>query len=404
MKNTYSFSSIEGKIELLLVCYKERDAYTTWPFIKELAKKTAAHTRLLIWTNSTQQQNLIAEKLEQEGIATSKTFTPTGSEKCMVIGNGAQSDFTEWVRDPFFAANQQPGSPIYLLKSNMEEYINGFDRYFADELARIKVVTGPVGDFQHCYLEGGNVLWHREHLFIGLNNLHFIKNTRQTRGYRNSIQDFLAGFLQPAKGNLNLVSVGFADLEDGGVYRDGSVSRERGIDPYALFDLDLWYGTVRSSTYVPKAHIDLFMSVTGAEIDERPLLLIADPVCDYAEYAQPAQNLKSAMDQVVGIMENKGFAVKRNPMPLIPNPPGLHYFGAYNNCLVEWTDGDYKRVYLPHFAYGQFAESLVTYENQNEKIWGDLGFEVIFIHGDFQKIAPNGGSLHCLTNDLKRKV
>lgn len=398
MDKTYSFSSIEGKIELLLVGYKKRDAYTTWPFIMDLAKKTEAHTRLVIWTNSPTEQQLIAEKLEQEGIPAAKTFDSEGSEKCMVIGNGANSNFTEWVRDPFFAANHRPGSKIELLISNMEEHIEGFDRHFADELARIKVVEEPVGNFQHCYLEGGNVLWHREHLFIGLNNLHFIKNTRQQNGYRNSIQDFLAGFLQPSKGTLNLVSVGFADMEDGGVYRNSSV------DPYALFNLDLWYGTARSGAYMPKAHIDLFMSLTGKEINGRPLLLIADPVCNFSDYVKPARHLKAAMDQVVEIMENKGFEVQRNPMPLIPNPPGLHYFGAYNNCLVEWTDGDYKRVYLPHFAYGDFADSLATYENKNKEIWQNLGFEVIFIHGDFQKIAPNGGSLHCLTNDLKRKV
>lgn len=165
----------------------------------------------------------------------------------------------------------------------------------------------------------------------------------------------------------------------------------------------------------PIFHIDMFISLAGRGPDGRYRLLVGSPALaheivggDWIDHA-----MVEVFDDIAQLLQQDGFDVTRNPMPLAPvltqgsafgapDPQVLvWYWATTNNCLVEIDDNaGTRRVWLPTYGHGPWGYLRKT-DEANRKVWESLGFQVDQL-GDFNAFAQNQGSVHCIKKYLER--
>ncbi len=149
-------------------------------------------------------------------------------------------------------------------------------------------------------------------------------------------------------------------------------------------------------------HVDQFVSVTGLRRDGHPLLLVADPVAHECN-ARNAMDLKRKLDASVLLLAQQGFAILRNPIPVLPAIDTNKCLPRiYNNVLVEnivRSDQEKPFVWVPHFGD---AETLDGFDRENRKIWERLGFQAIGVAG-WSHFASRNGALRCATKVINRQ-
>ncbi|WP_374651322.1 hypothetical protein [Dongia sp.] len=154
-------------------------------------------------------------------------------------------------------------------------------------------------------------------------------------------------------------------------------------------------------------HIDLVLSVTGlAGADGRPLLLLADPRSGTDPDGPRVPGWAEQLDASAARLEADGFAVLRNRVPYLAHPrfspnPSLR---AYNNVIFEndtrYGEGRSRPLaWLPQFA--DLEPDLEAYDRANRRVWADLGFEPVPVHG-WSALVRAGGALRCSSKVLKR--
>jgi len=149
-------------------------------------------------------------------------------------------------------------------------------------------------------------------------------------------------------------------------------------------------------------HVDQFVSVTGLRQDNRPLLLVADPVAHAGCGSRAATDLKQKLDASVHSLIRQGFAVRRNPIPVSPAIDSNKCIPRlYNNVILENVVRSGQKqpfVWLPHFGD---EEALGEFDEDNRQIWAGLGFDPICVTG-WSHLASRNGALRCATKVISR--
>ncbi|CAN7231854.1 hypothetical protein LJR011_000749 [Agrobacterium tumefaciens] len=149
-------------------------------------------------------------------------------------------------------------------------------------------------------------------------------------------------------------------------------------------------------------HVDQFVSVTGLRQDNRPLLLVADPVAHAGCSSCAATDLKQKLDASVHSLIRQGFAVRRNPIPVSPAIDSNKCIPRlYNNVILENVVRSGQKqpfVWLPHFGD---EEALGEFDEDNRQIWAGLGFDPICVTG-WSHLASRNGALRCATKVISR--
>ncbi|KJF73099.1 hypothetical protein [Agrobacterium arsenijevicii] len=149
-------------------------------------------------------------------------------------------------------------------------------------------------------------------------------------------------------------------------------------------------------------HVDQFVSVTGLQSDDRPLLLVADPLAHTGCDARAATDLKRKLDASALSLARQGFAIARNPIPVSPAIDNNKCLPRlYNNVLVEniVRSGQTRPfVWIPHFGD---VEALDGFDEDNRQLWEKLGFYAIGVSG-WSHFASRNGALRCATKVINR--
>lgn len=249
-------------------------------------------------------------------------------------------------------------------------------------------------------LDGGNILVGDDHFLVGIDNV----NTAQTLSKISELG-----------GDKTLNIYGY---DSGQAALDATQSINTTSALKGLFD-------EKSSRLFPQEpfHLDLAVSMTGLYADvssgpaqkdkfgRYPILLLGQPTA--IEGLSPRQKTHLQMDQDIisatkNFLERQGFHVIFNPKPLAPVPQygGVSdlraYYRLYNNVLVEsfaYAGRITRRAWLPIF--GDVEPEMKRFDDQNIKIWEDLGFEVLCFPG-WSSASVFSGALRCAVQVLRR--
>ena len=409
----YPQSSIDGKIEQLLVLYKHRKVQQE--LLKELICKMNAHTKFILFANSAQEGELayefLLEFLSPEEIQVGGSFQKDSTR--VLIENPIEEDvfyeFTIWVRDPIIPLDPDAEGQKKIINSAFG------DRGFGDDdWAKALLDKNHIQDFHfdnYFFIEGGNILVNDDFVLIGQNQMQ--KVAKKLQGARiltvppnTYLQKY---FSPPERPPKKIISVGILDQD---IPQDQLPETEKSqksiFKPRSLFG-----GLLPKRNFVmPENHIDLFLSMAGKAKNGKHILFLAKAIAldeSVNEIVKDANDMLNRLETKLFDELEGDIEIIRNPMPIVPEIDDIFYPCTYNNCLVE-IYRDQKTVYLPSFLHLKFPErygavvmgKIKDYEDQNEKNWETLGFNVVFIKANFHFFMNNGGALHCLTNDLSR--
>jgi hypothetical protein len=162
------------------------------------------------------------------------------------------------------------------------------------------------------------------------------------------------------------------------------------------------------NTVQPVFHIDAFMTLGGRGMDGRSQVVVGDPAMAAEALGRdlPDHAMRMAFDDIAEQLDQAGFRVIRNPLPLVYQDNHITkarqwYFASANNALVE-IDGERKKVWLPTYGHGRWSD-LEVIDRINSDIWEQLGFETQSL-GDFHPFALNLGALRCMAKCLERST
>lgn len=161
-----------------------------------------------------------------------------------------------------------------------------------------------------------------------------------------------------------------------------------------------------SDTSQPMFHIDMFVTLAGRNSNGQPIALVGDPEMASKILNEPLEkhSMANIYNDIANKLKSNGFEIIRNPLPLVYQDDQRErfrswYFATSNNALVE-VDGTNKKVWFPTYGYGVWSNLTAT-DNENKRIWEELGFEVNML-GDFHPFAYNLGAAHCITKFINR--
>lgn len=159
----------------------------------------------------------------------------------------------------------------------------------------------------------------------------------------------------------------------------------------------------RPGSRQPVFHLDMFMTLAG-----KRRVLVGDPLAARRLTGLPLPESVplDAFDAIARDLDQRGFEVIRNPLPLVyfDDPEARlreWFYASANNCWVEHCP-DGSRVWLPQYGFGAWPELEAT-DAANARIWRELGFEVI-LAGDFLPLADQLGALNCVSKILERET
>jgi len=357
--------------------------------LKELDKKLSAGTIILVLSkNDTHLEAL------KKG---------NWSKRIKVVEK-TNSGLSKWVRDPFLVFN----------KKENQIFVNEFfkDRKKPNlNLASHLNEVDQLIDFEYVKwfdAAGGNVLTDNKYVFIGWN--HFSKTMNKLHGedcedlddcYRHTQEQILKLLNRENSTFKELIVIGRPAVEKTTIERSITA---KAFKELTLFDSSLWKTSVKSmdtNSDEFTVHIDAFISLTGQNYNQKPIIFLAFAVPTKPELAEKANNINKELDSVVEYLSDR-FCIMRNPVPVVENND--HYTCFYNNCLVEVTTTT-KTVWIPSFATGKekWKKALKPYDEANQGLWKSIGFKAVLIYADFHNLCEHGnGALHCITNELIR--
>jgi len=225
--------------------------------------------------------------------------------------------------------------------------------------------------------EGGNILIGEEHIFVGADS--------------------------PAVAELDLgkretVLIGAPDYP-----AETSCPATRGKEEWQ----EIFHYHNKAGTRQPVFHIDMFVTLAGKGADGRERILVGDPALAAEILKTPLHPFALAQhfDAIASDLTARGFAVIRNPLPMIYKDnvekcTRTWFYTSSNNVMVQRATAEDNIVWIAEFGHDNWPE-LAKIDAENRAIWEDWGYKVRMIP-DGQRLAENLGGLHCLTNVLKR--
>ncbi|SOD93803.1 hypothetical protein [Caenispirillum bisanense] len=313
------------------------------------------------------------------------------------------ADFTAWARDPFVAVTTDGDATIHLAQPEPSGD-------HPDTQIVAQMVAAPVPGIAAyptpLYFDGGNVLAGDDFCILGANERQRTLDMLGTGGLPQpqppttpeELVDLL--FQQYIVGvDRALHWLGLPDMPE----QEEVPFEHNGEEWEQIF----YYGNDPGAQQ-PVFHIDMFLTLMGREDDGYHVLLGSPTQAAYIMTGQmqtPPEAQAEAFDALQTQLQEMGFIVHRNPMPLIYQDDPVEklrtwYYAAYNNALVQ-VDETGRRVWLPSFAHGIWQQALQQVEQANVQIWQERGFEVTLMP-DFQVFTAMAGALRCITNDFDR--
>lgn len=381
MQINNQFSSIRGKIGVLMVAVTNIDGTDQYERILALLRTLSAHTGLLVWCNSREVMSRVNAWLSEKGVTAECRLLDEllpAQFRCLLVApqdERALTFYSHWVRDPFVWKWSEPEQLVLLGSVDAENedslwvYLHLRMLNFAGRgSVRVEGRSVPVA--------GGNILFDEDFVMVG------------AKQFRES----LAGADN---------SVGHASLLDALNSKGRPFSRVIEIGDH-------------TEQEPPKLiHIDLYLSLTGMRKGDRYIVMVGrcEQVTDTSvpdpDLARSIEQMNTYLDAVASQLENLNFSVLRNPIPVVQKQNTFaSYLCAYNNCLTEVSTGAAPVVWLAALSFGQentgYYAQIKQMENENIGLWTSLGYEVRLVEANFHTILDDQGSLHCITNEVIR--
>lgn len=292
-------------------------------------------------------------------------------------------DITGWARDPLLAAEAE-GEPALLISPELAR---------RDDLKAAKSAADRLG-IASCEsvaaFEGGNILVGRDFLLVGIDTLTALGDDGQER-FRASLADF-----EGEERKIIVVDAGEAPAQ---LIREVPAGDEQWQE--------VFHYRSKQGTRQPIFHIDMFVTLAGPGADGRERALVGDPAIAAEMIGMPLHPYcpTALFDAVAGDLSAQGFAVTRNPLPMIymdeiEQRRRTWFYASSNNVLAQRGGAEGDVVWLPGYGHDHWP-ALEATDRSNREIWKAMGFEVRIIPGA-QRLAENLGGLHCLTNVLRR--
>ena len=365
-----------------MVAVTNNDGADQYERILALLHTLSALTGLLVWCNSREVMARFGEWLEVKGVRAERRLLNElipARFRCVLLAPEEESGLTfysHWVRDPFVWKWDQPGNLTLLESMDAQHEDSLWGRLHLRALQFEG--AGPVTvQGRAIPVAGGNLMFDEDFVLVGAkqmrNSAIAAKKTDVSELLLQSLNGGQAG--QPFK---RVIAIG-AHTEQ---------------EPPKLI------------------HLDLYMSLTGQREEGRYIILVGR--CELVSATTPDPDLVRSIDLMNAYLEavaaqltTLGFAVRRNPIPVVQKRNAVEsYLCAYNNCLTEVVEGMRPVVWLARLSFGQEATGhyahLKRLEDENIKLWEDLGFEVRLVDANFHTILDDQGSLHCITNEVLR--
>lgn len=372
MQKNGSFSSVRGKIKKLLVVFPDGGDSAHLLRLRGLLAEMPAHTQILVWCNA----HRIAKWLQGEigqyvpcVLHYSNEILPS-QMRCVLIapeGEYTQTAYSRWGRDAFVSRPFQ-GDRIELVPTAVPNAPDDgllVKRYL--RLLRFDNGTHFALGRDLLPVAGGNLLADEDFVLVGAKQ--------------------------------------FADYQR--QYADSRGSRDvLGLLGHSTASRFLQIGEIAEPQSLK--HLDLFLTLTGCrDADGRYIVLVAQAVPVGTVPERPSVAVQQYLDMVAHQMESHGFAVWRNPAPLLQGRVLNPYLGAVNNVLLEVYDQS-RAVWLPNITEGKerqpYWQQLCDIQTDNARLWQNLGFDARFVKGNFHDLMDESGALHCMTQELERQA
>lgn len=352
-------NSIDGAVDHLLLCVPGDEALEFSGVYGALIDKLSLETIITILAQPAAQEYIDAWSCD-----------PARLERFTVIDAG-DAPMTSWACDLILAGRDARGEPLLLVTPEIDRR----------EDARLPAILAQTGATKLAYasapFEGGNILISGSHIFIGGDS--------------------------PALAELDTDGRETIVIAAPKCPAELSRTAMRGANKWQ--EIFHYYNT--AGTQQPIFHIDMFMTLAGPDADGREQILVGDPEMAAEILETPLHPLALAVqfDAIADDLTARGFAVTRNPLPMIymdnvEERRRKWFYASSNNVLVQRSDAAGNIVWMPEFGHDNWPELAKT-DAANREIWQELGYEVRMIT-EGQKLAENLGGLHCLTNVLKR--
>jgi len=391
MKNPSALSDAHGRIQRLLIAlpkYEEHLIHVI-DLLADLIRKLPHYTLIELFIyNDEPTQKVVEEVLNRELVDyffyddyayhREELTEQMKHKKCCIIKNPHDYNFSIWVQDPFIVVQEKEygGRGVILLEphddmrgTNDDEIADTFE-----ELDLYKAKNIPLS------FHGGNTLVADNFILIGA---YHYNESKKIIAEKLDIQDnekleriTKFHFARHMGKDLKIIPVG------------NNLNRKNKPDD--------------APSSEPFPHIDLYISLAGRDENGAYRLLVGNPVAMLPKDEALAESMQNCINPIVKNLEAEGFQITRNPMPLTRTKveKGNTYYCFYNNSLIE-IDGKSKRVWMPTFGHGAWAEHLRKHDIENREIWHKLGFEVSELI-DFHSFVQDKAGVRCVTKYMGR--
>jgi hypothetical protein len=330
--------------------------------------------------------------LDQAGISPDRVEIVTADRKV---------NFGIWAEDPYAVSRDQQDQETFFVEP--DEFQRDDDGLIAD------IVATPNNGLERTQAkliyQGGNILIGDEFWFLGKDYLNDSIRKKLIPAFPPESIELRAAdmYRSMLDRQRHLITIACRKPVPG-------FGNSKAIQTFTNDDGKEWqeeiYRGNDEGTVQPIFHIDMFLTLAGRQADGRYIVLVGDPVlaARLTGQALPSHALGYAFDDIAQQLEEHGFRVIRNPLPLTYDDDEKQrvrhwYYASSNNALVEIA-GHSKQVWLPTYGYRKWKELTVT-DDYNKQIWWDLGFQVRD-PGDFHGFAVNLGAAHCIKKYVRR--
>lgn len=306
-------------------------------------------------------------------------------------------NFSVWAEDGYVVVHDARSNERYFVEPF--EFPRYADSLIADMVANATAMQSTQAPLR---FQGGNVLIGDDFFLIGADDP------------RKSLR-YVPDVIDPSEGETPAVAVRrlYGALLDSSrelLYVGSTVPVPAEQERTIVVDGDEWtevvfYGN-EEGTVQPIFHLDMFITPAGRDAAGRRRVVVGDPRLAAKELGVPLwrHSMAGVFDDIARGLERRGFAVHRNPLPLVyvddvVRRTRVWYFATANNALVEITSSS-DRIWLPTYGHGPWS-ALEATDLANRRVWESLGFDVTELT-DAHAIAEQLGAVHCIKKYLAR--
>jgi hypothetical protein len=375
------------------------------PIYREIFRKLPASMELTIVTHPSAAEAL-------EGMLGEER--PEGTNR--VVRSPDRARFSVWAEDAFVVVQDldTEGPVTYLLEPE------SFPRYADFQIAELVATATSLEVSQSpLVFQGGNVLTGDDFVLVGVDYLADSVARIESGG---SVEGFPVDGV--AEDKFFFVQSLFRESFDPArkVHFVTSTPQNRPQNRLIRERGELWLDDVEAGrgNRQPIFHIDMFIAFAGRNPETGAYrILVGDPgMADRLLGWEPVEHdLQSEYDEIAGQLAKLGYEAIRAPLPYVMvreriplnvdvSGRTVQLAGVRNwyhptslNSLVQ-IEGYQRDVWLPTYGHPPFEE-LAVIDDEHERIWRDLGFQVHRL-GNFHLFAMRQGALHCIKKYLAR--